>query len=188
MQLDRQDLIDGLSELIRKARANGLTGISIRIVGGAALRLGHFDRGTTSDIDARIEPLEPLLPIIEEIARDRGWPIDWLNNKAVMFIPTWGQQVDWQPVFDDPDVSIAIAPIDALLAMKLNAARPGRDTDDIAKLLALNDIDSVSAAEDLFENFYPGDGLAERSVRLLERIIQLGLPVKPLAPPTPHFT
>jgi len=125
MQLDRQDLIDGLSELIRKARANGLTGISIRIVGGAALRLGHFDRGTTSDIDARIEPFEPLLPIIEEIARDRGWPID---------------------------------------------------------------IDSVSAAEDLFENFYPGDGLPERTVRLLERIIQLGLPVKPPAPPTPHFT
>jgi len=56
MQLDRQDLIDGLSELIRKARANGLTGISIRIVGEAALRLGHFDRGRTSDIDAWIEP------------------------------------------------------------------------------------------------------------------------------------
>ena len=90
MQLDRQDLIYGLSELVRKARTNGLTGISIRIVGGAALRLGHLDRATTSDIDARIEPLEPLVPIIEEIARDRGWPVDWLNNKAVMFIATLG--------------------------------------------------------------------------------------------------
>ncbi|MET3767716.1 hypothetical protein ABIB15_000378 [Marisediminicola sp. UYEF4] len=188
MQLDRQDLIDGLSELVRKARTNGLTGVSIRILGGAALRLGHFDRATTSDIDARIEPLEPLVPIIEEIARDRGWPIDWLNNKAVIFIPTWGQQVDWEPIFDDPDVSIAIAPIDALLAMKLNAARPGRDTEDIAKLLALNDINSVSAAEDLFESFYPGDGLPELTIRLLERIIQLGLPAKPQSPPKPDFT
>lgn len=188
MRLDRQDLIDGLSELVRKARANGLTGISIRIVGGAALRLGYFDRATTSDIDARIEPLEPLIPIIEEIARDHGWPADWLNNKAVMFIPTWGQQVDWEPVFDDPDVSIAIAPIDALLAMKLNAARPGRDTDDIAKLLALNEINSVSAAEDLFESFYPGDGLPERTVRLLERIVKVGLPDRPPRPPSPDFT
>ena len=94
MQLDRQDLIDGLREVVRAARANDLTGVSIRIVGGAALRLAHFDRDTTADIDAQIEPVDPLVPIIESIARDRGWRKDWLNNKAVMFIPTWGQAVE----------------------------------------------------------------------------------------------
>jgi len=45
----------------------------------------------------------------------------------------------------------------------------------------------VSTAEDLFESFYPGDGLPERTVRLLERIIQLGLPDKPTAPPSPNL-
>lgn len=182
MQLDRQDLIDGLGELIRLAREDDIRGVSIRIVGGAALRLGHFDRDTTADIDAQIEPMAQLQPIIKRIAQSRGWPIDWLNNKAVMFIPTWGRAVEWEPVLDDAHASIAIAPVNALLAMKLNAARPGRDTDDIAKLLVLNDIDSVDAAENLFESFYPGDALPEKTIKLLEHIFVVGLPPKPLTP------
>jgi hypothetical protein len=32
MQLDRQDLIDGLRDVVRAAHANGMTGVSIRIV------------------------------------------------------------------------------------------------------------------------------------------------------------
>jgi predicted nucleotidyltransferase len=187
MQLDRQDLIDGLRDVVRAAHENGMTGVSIRIVGGAALRLAHFDRDTTADIDAQIEPIEELLPIIETIARDRGWPNDWLNNKAVMFIPSWGQQVEWESVLDDSDISIAIAPLDALLAMKLNAARPGRDTEDIAKLLALNDIASVAVAEALLESFYPGDAMPDRTIELLQRIFSIGLPAKPPAPSVPKF-
>ena len=88
---------------------------------------------------------------------------------------------------EDANVSIAVAPLDALLAMKLNAARPGRDTDDIAKLLALNNIDSVVAAESVFESFYPGDTLPERAIKLLEHIIQIGLPPKPQTPLSPTF-
>jgi len=187
MQLDRQDLIDGLREVVRAARDSGITGVSIRIVGGAALRLAHFDRDTTADIDAQIEPMDRLEPIIESIARNRGWRNDWLNDRAVMFIPTWGQAVEWEPILDDANVSIAIAPLDALLAMKLNAARPGRDTDDIAKLLALNEIDSVTSAEALFESFYPGDVLPERTINMLEHTFEIGLPIKPATPPTPHF-
>jgi hypothetical protein len=188
MQLDRQDLIDGLRQVIRDAHEKGITGVSIRIVGGAALRLAHFDRDTTADIDAKIEPMDQLMPIIEGIAQDRGWRKDWLNNKAVMFIPAWGRVVEWESIMDDANFSIAIAPLDALLAMKLNAARPGRDTDDIAKLLVLNDIDSVAGAESVFESFYPGDALPERTIHLVERIIRVGLPAKPSAPSLPDFT
>jgi hypothetical protein len=182
--LDRDDLIDGLREVIKRAHAAGLTDVSIRIVGGAALRLAHFERATTADIDAQIEPIGQITPIIEQIAHDRGWPTSWLNNEAAGFIPAWGQTVEWEPIFDDEDVSISVAPIDALLAMKLNAARPGRDTDDIAKLLALNRIDSLETAEAVYESFYPGDSLSERSVRQVERILELGLPDAP-KPPAP---
>jgi hypothetical protein len=187
MQLGRQDLIDGLREVVRAAHDSGITGVSIRIVVGAALRLAYFDRDTTADIDAQIEPMDRLEPIIESIARAHGWRNDWLNNKAAMFIPTWGQSVDWEPILDDTNVSIAVAPLDALLAMKLNAARPGRDTEDIAKLLALNNIDSVEEAENVFESFYPGDALPERAIKLLENIIQIGVPPKPQTPPSPTF-
>jgi hypothetical protein len=82
MQLSRQDLVDGLRELIRRADTAGVTGVSIRIVGGAALRLAYFERPTTADIDAQIEPLDRLAPIIADVARDRGWPPNWLNNEG----------------------------------------------------------------------------------------------------------
>jgi hypothetical protein len=183
LQLDRQDLIDGLREVVHLAHEHGITDVSIRIVGGAALRLAYFERATTADIDAQIEPVAQITPIIAQIAVDRGWPTDWLNNEAVGFIPAWGQTVDWEPIFDDDNVSISVAPIDALLAMKLNAARPGRDTEDIAKLLALNTIGSVAEAEAMFEAFYPGDALPDRAIKLLEKIFATGLPEKP-DPPT----
>lgn len=187
MQLEREDLIDGLRELVREAHAQGLTGVAIRIVGGAALRLAHFDRDTTVDIDAQILPLDQVQPIIGQIAGRRGWPTEWLNNNAVMFLPSWGRGVDWETVFDDGDVSISIAPIDALLAMKLNASRPGRDTPDIANLLVLNEIDSVDGAETLFESFYPGEALPEKALRLLANIFDIGLPPKPETPPRLDF-
>ena len=188
VQLDRDDLIDALRELIQEAHIEGLTGVTIRIVGGAALRLAHFDRDTTVDIDAQLAPLDQLQPIIDRMATSRGWPADWLNNNAAMFLPSWGRGVDWQTVFDDGGVSIAVAPTDALLAMKLLASRPGRDTPDITKLLALNEITSVEAAGELFEAFYPGDALPEKAIRLLNKIFEIGLPSKPPAPPAADFS
>ncbi len=186
--LDRQDLIDGLREVIRRARPLEFTGISIRIVGGAALQIAYFERATTYDIDAQIQPLDHIAPLVEEIGRERGWPSDWLNNKAAMFIPSWGREVEWEPLFDDATISISVAPVDALLAMKLKAARPGRDTDDIVQLLALNEVDAVGSAEALFESFYPGDALQDRTIALLEQIFERGLPPKPTPPPRAEFT
>ncbi|MBH0082751.1 hypothetical protein [Salinibacterium sp. SWN167] len=187
MQLERDDLIEGLRDLVRAVQERQLSHFSIRIVGGAALRLAHFDRDTTADIDARIHPIEPLLPIVAEIATARGWPHDWLNNSAAIFIPNLGHEIHWEPVFDDDSISVAIAPVDALLAMKLAAARPGRDPDDIAKLLSLNGIGTVAAAEELYENFYPGDALPDRTIALLDRIFSVGLPPAPPRPEKPRL-
>ena len=185
--LDLDDLVSGLREVVKRARETGIRDVSIRIVGGAALRIAYFERATTADIDAQIQPLDQLEPIIRQIASERDWPADWLNDKATIFIPRWGRSVEWEALFDDENVSIWIAPIEALLAMKLNAARPGRDTEDIVHLLVLNDIHTVAAEEQLFEDFYPGDALTERAVLLLERIFAKGLPKRPSTPPRPDF-
>ena len=47
MRLDRDDLIDGLRELIREAHAEGLKGVTIRIIGGAALTGGRASLAKT---------------------------------------------------------------------------------------------------------------------------------------------
>lgn len=188
--LDRDDLIDGLRDLVGRARAAGVVGATIRIVGGAALRLAYFDRPTTVDIDARIEPYEKIEPLTRQIAEERNWPEDWLNDKAGQFIPDWGRSVDWQLLYGDASISIWVAPVDALLAMKLHAlqGRPGRDTDDVAKLLRLNEITDVGAAEEHYEAFYPGDAFTPRTITLLEKMFSIGLPERPATPEIPKIT
>jgi len=46
----------------------------------------------------------------------------------------------------------------------------------------------VEAAEELFEAFYPGDALPEKAIRLLNRILEIGLPPKPSTPPPADFS
>lgn len=47
------------------------------------------------------------------------------------------------------------ASTDALLAMKLRAAR-GKDTDDVAFLLQACEVTTVDEAAEIFEAYYPG--------------------------------
>lgn len=76
---------------------------------------------------------------------------------------------------------IQVASAEALLVMKLRANRPGRDTDDIRQLLALCDIDSVQAADELYDEYYPGESLPDRAWDMVVRILSGG----PLSKPDP---
>ena len=69
-----------------------------------------------------------------------------------------------------------------MLAMKLRANWPGRDTRDIRLVLALCDIRTLEEAEDLYEEFCPGDLLTERAERIVNAILE-GEPTP--APPSP---
>lgn len=187
-RLDRDDLIAGLRDLAARARRAGLASITIELIGGAALRLAYFDRATTVDIDARLSPQHELAPIIHEIARDRGWPTNWINSDAVQFIPRWGRDVHWRPLLVEPDVSIVVASAEALLAMKLHATqhRGNRDIGDVAKLLAIVGVASVAEAERLYGEFYPGDEFTARTYERIERVFAVGLPPVE-SPPEPPF-
>lgn len=186
-RLTQEELVSGLRELVRRARQSGISGIRILIVGGAALQLGHFSRQLTYDIDARLEPASELLELARVIATERGWAPDWLNDSASQFIPAYGRTVEWVPILQADDIEVAIAPHDVLLVMKLRAGRPGRDTDDIARLMALNHIDSVDAASDLLAEFYPGDDLSDRAVAQVQKIQEVGLPALSPAPTLPDI-
>ncbi|WP_442854314.1 hypothetical protein [Agromyces sp. Root1464] len=71
--------------------------------------------------------------------------------------------------------------------MKLRANRPGRDERDIANLLAICDVTTLDDAETLYESYYPADLLPDRAVRMVERILKVGIPETPTAPPPPDF-
>ncbi|WP_448003189.1 hypothetical protein [Agromyces bauzanensis] len=180
---DRDLLEEGLRQLVARLRESG-TRSGIRIVGGAALALRYFDRTSTVDIDAHfIGPGEVVEEAANAIARDNGWPHDWLNNKAAGFIPEYGaRRVQWETLHDDGDVVIEVAPPDALLAMKLRANRPGRDDTDAAKLMAICGITTLADAEELYEEYYAGEVLPERAIRMVEMILRIGVPDVPAGP------
>lgn len=187
VSLDRDDIIAGLAELVAELHQLQETA-GIRLVGGAALALRYFDRGTTQDLDSlHVNPGsdDVVTGAAAKVARRHGWSDDWLNFAVEQTgsVPTLGERVvEWETVYDRAGVVIQVASADALLAMKLRANRPGRDTNDIRQLLSLCEVGTLEAAEDLFESFYPGDALADRAVAIVTRILEAGLPEKPPSP------
>lgn len=182
--LDSDDLVDGLRELILRVREAGLRGVSVQIIGGAALKLAYFDRAITVDIDARISPTAEIVAIAEVVAAELGWPNDWLNNSAdkAGLVPAWGRGIDWQPLYEDDVITIEVASVEALLAMKLRAfeRRGRRDLGDVLGLLSIIRPSSSDEVEVLYEEFFPGDVLQQRTVDFLAQTLIAGLP--PAAP------
>lgn len=178
--LDRDETITGLRDLVAELRAAGEIA-GIRLVGGAALALRYFDRGTTQDLDAlHVHPGtdKAVAAAAERVANRHGWDLHWLNFEVTNAnaIPSLGRVVEWEAIYDKDGIAIQVASKEAMLAMKLRANRSGRDTRDIRLLLALED------AEELYEEFYPGDLLTERAERMVTAIVE-GEPTP--APPSP---
>lgn len=174
--LDRDALVAGLRELSSLLRQSAAPA-TIRIVGGAALGLEYFDRGTTIDIDAAFRPSSAVEEAARIIAERHAWPADWLNARAVAFLPV--ARDEWRELHRDGGILIEVAGPSMLLAMKLHAGRRGRDEDDIAVLMAIVRVSTLADAEELYESFYPGEALLERSIRIVETIIAAGLPDPP---------
>ncbi len=187
--LERDDIIAGLRDLVDELRgADEVAGI--RLVGGAALALRYFDRGVTHDLDAlHVNPGsdDAVAAAAARVAVRRDWEPTWLNFEVTHAdaLPTVGRVVEWETICNRHGILIQVAAKEAMLAMKLRANRPGRDTRDIRLLLALCGINTLDDAESLYEDFYPGDGLSDRAIAMVGVILAdapLDVPTSP-APP-----
>ncbi|WP_375388340.1 hypothetical protein [uncultured Amnibacterium sp.] len=186
--LDREDLIGALEDLVAELHADGER-VGLRIVGGAALALRHHRRRSTVDLDAlHVRPGSDaaVAAAADRIAARRGWDAGWLNFgvTATGGEPLFGRSPTWETIHDDGLVVVQVASAETLLAMKLRANRPGRDTDDIRQLLALCEVRTVEAADAFFSEFYPGDALSNRAWRMVTAILEDGPLTKP-DPPAP---
>lgn len=189
--LEREDIIVGLRDLVDELREAGEVA-GIRLVGGAALALRYFDRGVTQDLDSlHINPGsdEAVAAAAAEVARRHDWDPTWLNFDVTQAdaLPTVGRAVEWETIYDRDGIVIHVASKEALLAMKLRANRPGRDTRDIRLLLALCDLPTLHDAEILYEDYYPGDSLSDRAVQMVTTIFAEGSLQAPVPPPPPDI-
>lgn len=141
--------------------------IGVRVVGGAAVSLHGFDRRPTYDVDAVVLPWEAAEAVISEMAVEFGLQATWLNDSAKFATPAVGLE-DWCEVLRIDDVTVSIASLELLLAMKLYANRASRDWDDIHFLLDACDIRSVEQAQEIYERYHAQDVIADTAVVRLQ--------------------
>ena len=156
MLLDRADIETALSDLVHRLAEHGERA-TISLVGGAALALRYFDRDSTRDVDGIFRPSSAVNEIAEEIARERGWSPGWLNDDVKNSGGLPFARVEWVTIYDVDDLVVQVASARMLLAMRLKAGRPARDSNDIAMLLTICGVPTAEDAEELFEEFYPGE-------------------------------
>ncbi len=93
----------------------------VHVIGGSAMALLFPDDGETrftTDIDAAVSPRPAVLRVVEQIADEMGLSPTWLNANGTAFIPPRSQSAG-----PPRGVTVTIASVEELIAMKLAASR-----------------------------------------------------------------
>lgn len=162
---DGEAILEALNDLARRAAGRGFNA-TVAVLGGAAIELHFPGRGATRDIDALLFR-DGLDEVIDEIAIERGWHKNWLNDGVRAFVSDHDDPHQWNVLLQHRDVVVRIAPVAVLVAMKLKAARGRRDFSDLD--LLLDDLEwSQSEAQDCFDRYFPHDVLSARAQEYLD--------------------
>jgi hypothetical protein len=93
----------------------------VHVIGGSAMALLFPDDDETrftTDIDAAVSPRPEVLRVVEQIAEELGLSPTWLNANGAPFIPPRSKTTA-----PPTGVTVTIASVDELIAMKLAASR-----------------------------------------------------------------
>jgi hypothetical protein len=131
--LSKDELTDALTRLGALAKEGGER-IELLLLGGTVMVLALQARQSTRDVDAVI--LAPQAARVRElaalVARERGWPADWINDAAKGFVV--GESIG-PVIFSVPGLTARRPSFEQLLAMKLCAWRDDVDIADARRLL-----------------------------------------------------
>jgi hypothetical protein len=171
--LSREDIVWGIERIRAGLLAQHESG-ALKIIGGSAMILGgHAEREATVDIDAVVLiPQHTIDSIARTIALERGWPENWINLEARGLYPAYAGRPLWtmHTELSDGVLTVELATPEALLAMKLNASRRGRDDDDIRALMTECGITTIADADQHFAEYFRGESLPDKAVLLLRRM------------------
>jgi hypothetical protein len=157
-----------LTELVHLLAQRGEPA-AVHVIGGAAVALFDPDRTGTADIDGFIRNVDAG-PAIEELQAKWRLAADWFNWHAQGLQPPVAGPEIWQEVLREGAVVLYAARTDALLAMKLHAAR-AKDMPDLAFLIDACGVTSVADAQHVYERHYPGDLLSARAQARVEHVL-----------------
>jgi hypothetical protein len=157
-----------LTELVHLLAERGEPA-TVHVIGGAAVALFDPDRTGTADIDGFIRHVGAR-PAIEQLQARWRLEADWFNWHAHGLQPPVAGPEIWQEVLREGEVILYAARTEALLAMKLHAAR-AKDMPDLAFLMNVCAVASVADAQRIYERHYPGDLLTARAQARVEHIL-----------------
>ena len=160
--LDPADVRRILTALVEELALQDGVG-SVFVIGGAAMSLLHDERRSTTDIDGWIVSTADVASVVRRVQARWGLEDDWFSAHAQGLLPPIAGAEMFAPMHSVGGVTLYVAEPRALLAMKLFAAR-AKDQDDIEFLVRHCGIGDLPAAERLFEQFYPGEGLSDRAI------------------------
>ena len=188
-ELGRNEIVGLLTELGERLHAKGVDA-RFYVVGGAAMLLAYGRETMTRDIDAIFEPKATVYEEARLMASEReSLGDDWLNDGVKGFVRGPDPDVP-KVVLSAPGVSVEVASPKRLLAMKVAAARVGRDVEDILLLVDEVGVSSVEEVLDIAYSEY-GDLLEARSKFVVIEALQGVLPLsaEPMNPlPLPAVT
>ncbi len=165
-RLSREALLDAFGDLGRLAWEAGKT-IEIAVYGGSALMLSYDWRLATRDVDGVFEADRSTVRVLAAaIARERGWPEDWLNDGVKGFLSARDADEEVRlfygefPSSDLPGLRVFVPRPEYLFAMKCRAMRLGGvgengDVDDIRNLAREIGVTEAQEAVALVASFYP---------------------------------
>ncbi len=166
MLLDKPTIVRAF-ELLNERLAAREQHAEIFLVGGAVMCLVHGARPATKDVDGWFTEPAAVRAAAQSVAEDLNLPADWLNDAAKAYVPGNAGYESWQSL---SHVTIAVADVPTLLAMKCAAARTTEDASDIRFLARHLGLASSRAILDLVGRYVPDDQLPVRTRLLLEEM------------------
>ncbi len=165
--LSRQDILDALRAVGELLSAQGVEG-RVYVVGGAAMAIAYQRDRVTRDVDAVFAPASAVRAAAASVAAERGLPDDWLNDAVKGFVP--GTDPERVPVFSVPGLEVGAASARVMLGMKVLAARPEFDADDIETLARILDLGTAGEVLAVVTGLYPEEMIPPRSQYLVEQL------------------
>ncbi len=143
------ELLALLTEVGQVLSRDGAHG-DIYVVGGSAICLTMNTRRVTQDIDVAFRSgAGDVRAAAAEVGARHGLPPGWINSAVTGVLPN--VEDTEAVILDIPGLSVALTSPEHLLAMKMIAARPGRDHDDLEFLFERLGITEPEQAVEIVE-------------------------------------
>jgi hypothetical protein len=164
---DREALLDAFDQIGRAAVA-ARTRLQIAVYCGSALMSASNFRFATEDVDIGYDWPDWLTTVIADIARDKGWSDEWLNDAVSFHLSPLAQQDRDHLAFgtfprqsENSGLCVLIPSARYLPAMKLKSLRISNfktgalDMQDTANPLKVAGITGVEQAIAVLGEFFP---------------------------------